>query len=51
MFLDERFQLSESVILKKIKSVICAPVHAGERVEGLLYFHSSKVDHSLTAWL
>jgi HD-GYP domain-containing protein (c-di-GMP phosphodiesterase class II)/pSer/pThr/pTyr-binding forkhead associated (FHA) protein len=46
--LDERFSLSESVILKKIKSVICAPVQAGERVEGLLYFHSSKVDHSLT---
>jgi HD-GYP domain-containing protein (c-di-GMP phosphodiesterase class II) len=46
--LDERFNLSESVILKKIKSVICAPVQAGERVEGLLYFHSSKVDHALT---
>lgn len=46
--LDERFSLSESVILKKIKSVICAPIQAGERVEGLLYFHSSKVDHSLT---
>jgi HD-GYP domain-containing protein (c-di-GMP phosphodiesterase class II)/pSer/pThr/pTyr-binding forkhead associated (FHA) protein len=46
--LDERFSLSESVILKKIKSVICAPVQSGERVEGLLYFHSSKVDHSLT---
>lgn len=46
--LDERFSLSESVILKKIKSVICAPIQAGERVEGLLYFHSSKVDHSMT---
>lgn len=46
--LDERFSLSESVILRKIKSVICAPVHAGERVDGLLYFHSSKVDHALT---
>ena len=46
--LDERFSLSESVILKKIKSVICAPVHAGERVDGLLYFHSSKVAHALT---
>lgn len=46
--LDERFSLSESVILKKIKSVICAPIQSGERVEGLLYFHSSKVDHSLT---
>jgi HD-GYP domain-containing protein (c-di-GMP phosphodiesterase class II)/pSer/pThr/pTyr-binding forkhead associated (FHA) protein len=46
--LDERFSLSESVILRKIKSVICAPVHVGERVDGLLYFHSSKVDHALT---
>jgi HD-GYP domain-containing protein (c-di-GMP phosphodiesterase class II)/pSer/pThr/pTyr-binding forkhead associated (FHA) protein len=46
--LDERFSLSESVILKKIKSVICAPVHTSERVDGLLYFHSSKVDHSMT---
>jgi len=46
--LDERFSLSESVILKKIKSVICAPIQAGERVEGLMYFHSSKVDHSMT---
>jgi len=46
--LDERFSLSESVILRKIKSVICAPVHVGERVDGLLYFHSAKVDHALT---
>src|SRR5205814_4557489 len=46
--LDERFSLSESVILRKIKSVICAPVHVGERVDSLLYFHSSKVDHALT---
>src|SRR5882672_6372638 len=46
--LDERFSLSESVILRKIKSVICAPVHVGERVDGLLYFHSSKMDHALT---
>jgi HD-GYP domain-containing protein (c-di-GMP phosphodiesterase class II) len=46
--LDGRFSLSESVILRKIKSVICAPVHVGERVDGLLYFHSSKVDHALT---
>jgi len=46
--LDERFSLSESVIIRKIKSVICAPVHVGERVDSLLYFHSSKVDHALT---
>jgi HD-GYP domain-containing protein (c-di-GMP phosphodiesterase class II) len=46
--LDGRFSLSESIILKKIKSVICAPVVVEDRVEGLLYFHSSKVDHTLT---
>jgi len=47
--LDGRFSLSESIILKKIKSVICAPVLVEDRVEALLYFHSSKVDHTLTA--
>jgi HD-GYP domain-containing protein (c-di-GMP phosphodiesterase class II)/pSer/pThr/pTyr-binding forkhead associated (FHA) protein len=46
--LDGRFSLSESIILKKIKSVICVPVLADERVDGLLYFHSSKVDHALS---
>ncbi|HYE97662.1 MAG TPA: HD domain-containing phosphohydrolase [Planctomycetota bacterium] len=45
--LDGRFALSESIILKKIKSVICVPVLEEERVEALLYFHSSKVDHTL----
>jgi len=46
--LDGRFSLSESIILKKIKSVICAPVLVEDRVEALLYFHSSKIDHTLT---
>ncbi len=46
--LDDRFALSESIILKKIKSVICVPILIEERVEGFLYLHSSKVDHTLT---
>ncbi len=46
--LDGRFALSESIILKKIRSVICAPIFVEDRVDGLLYFHSNKVDHSLT---
>jgi HD-GYP domain-containing protein (c-di-GMP phosphodiesterase class II) len=46
--LDGRFSLSESIILKKIKSVICVPVHREDRIDGLLYFHSSKVDRTLT---
>lgn len=46
--LDGRFALSESIILKKIKSVLCVPIFVEDRVDGLLYFHSSKVDHTLT---
>jgi putative nucleotidyltransferase with HDIG domain len=46
--LDDRFALSESIILKKIKSVICVPILLEERVEGFIYLHSSKVDHALT---
>jgi HD-GYP domain-containing protein (c-di-GMP phosphodiesterase class II)/pSer/pThr/pTyr-binding forkhead associated (FHA) protein len=46
--LDGRFSLSESIILKKIKSVICVPVLVDDQVKGLLYFHSNKVDHTLT---
>ena len=46
--LDGRFALSESIILKKIKSVICAPILVEDRVDGLLYFHSNKVDHALS---
>jgi HD-GYP domain-containing protein (c-di-GMP phosphodiesterase class II)/pSer/pThr/pTyr-binding forkhead associated (FHA) protein len=45
--IDERLALSESVVLKKIKSVICVPLRAEDRLQGLLYFHSSKVDHAL----
>lgn len=45
--LDGRFALSESIVLKKIKSVICVPLRVEERLEGVLYFHSSKVDHAL----
>jgi adenylate cyclase len=46
--IDERFSLSESVILKKIKSVICAPLLVGDKVGGLLYFHSAKAGHAFT---
>ncbi|MBI2899088.1 MAG: FHA domain-containing protein [Planctomycetes bacterium] len=44
--LDDRFALSESIVLKKIKSVICAPVMLGEHAEGLLYFHSARLSES-----
>ncbi len=46
--LDDRFALSESVILKKIKSVVCAPIVLEDRVEGLLYFHSSRQGESFS---
>jgi HD-GYP domain-containing protein (c-di-GMP phosphodiesterase class II) len=40
--LDERLNISESVVLKKIKSVIAVPILVGGRSEGLLYFHTSR---------
>jgi len=44
--LDDRFSLSESIVLKKIKSVICTPIMLGDHPEGLLYFHSSRLSES-----
>jgi putative nucleotidyltransferase with HDIG domain len=40
--LDDRFRLSESIVLKRIQSVLCAPILLGGRVWGLLYFHGRK---------
>jgi len=40
--LDERLNISESVVLKKIKSVIAVPILVAGRAEGLLYFHSGR---------
>ncbi len=42
--LDDRFMLSESIVLKKIKSVMAAPLVIGDKAEGLLYFHAAKVN-------
>jgi response regulator RpfG family c-di-GMP phosphodiesterase len=42
--LDDRFMLSESIVLKKIKSVLAAPLIVGDKVDGLLYFHAAKVN-------
>lgn len=39
---DQRFLMSDSVRLKQLKSVLCAPVSGRDRIEGLLYFHSSR---------
>ncbi len=39
---DERFSLSESVVLRRIKSVIAAPLLVRDRTEGVLYFHTNR---------
>ncbi|MBI3269326.1 MAG: FHA domain-containing protein [Planctomycetes bacterium] len=44
--LDSRFAGSTSVVLKHIKSVICAPLVSHERISGVLYLHSSKMQES-----
>ncbi|MBI2922660.1 MAG: FHA domain-containing protein [Planctomycetes bacterium] len=41
--LDQRFAGSESIVMKNIKSVICAPLVSREKITGILYMHSSKV--------
>ncbi|MBI4565306.1 MAG: FHA domain-containing protein [Planctomycetes bacterium] len=40
--LDQRLNISESVVLKKIKAVIAVPIMLRDRAEGLLYFHTSR---------
>lgn len=44
--LDQRFTLSESVVLRKIKSVLAAPIPIRDKVEGLLYLHASRAGFS-----
>jgi len=39
---DDRFALSESIVLNKIRSVICTPLLYRGKVEGVLYFHSAE---------
>lgn len=46
--LDDRFSLSESVILKKIHSVICAPIIFNNRINGFLYIHCDKSETKFT---
>ncbi len=40
---DARFKGSDSVVLRQIKSVICAPILFQEKVTGILYLHSSSM--------
>ena len=41
--LDSRFAGAESIVMKNIKSVICAPLVSRDKITGILYLHSSKV--------
>ena len=45
---DSRFSASSSVVMKGIQSVICAPLLAHDRVAGVIYLHSSTIEHVFT---
>jgi putative nucleotidyltransferase with HDIG domain len=40
--LDDRFTASTSIVMKNIRSVICAPLVSMDRIAGVIYLHSSK---------
>ncbi|KAB2923002.1 MAG: GAF domain-containing protein [Bacteroidetes bacterium] len=39
---DERFESSESIIAQRLRSIVCVPLRAGERITGALYLDSSR---------
>jgi len=45
---DSRFSASSSVVMRGIRSVICAPLLAREHVGGVLYLHSSSIEGAFT---
>lgn len=45
---DARFSASSSVVMKGIRSVICAPLLAHEQLGGVLYLHSASVENAFT---
>jgi len=45
---DARFSATSSVVMKGIRSVICAPLLAREQVEGVLYLHTASVKNAFT---
>ena len=45
---DSRFSASSSVVIKGIRSVVCAPLSARDRISGVLYLHSSRVENAFT---
>ena len=45
---DARFSASSSVVMRGIRSVICAPLTAQDRIGGVLYLHSSSLEGAFT---
>ena len=43
---DSRFSASRSVVMRGIRSVVCAPLLAHDHVAGVLYLHSSSIERS-----
>jgi pSer/pThr/pTyr-binding forkhead associated (FHA) protein len=38
---DDRFSYSESIVFRKIRSVICVPLFSGNEINAVTYFHKS----------
>jgi response regulator RpfG family c-di-GMP phosphodiesterase/pSer/pThr/pTyr-binding forkhead associated (FHA) protein len=45
---DRRFSAAQSIIVKQIESVVCAPLLAHDHVVGVLYLHSSTMKGGFT---
>jgi len=45
---DQRFEASTSIIVQKILSIICIPLHIQERLLGAVYLDSKKSRHAFT---
>jgi putative nucleotidyltransferase with HDIG domain len=45
---DSRFKEQQSVVMKRIQSVICVPLAAFEKINGVLYVHKSSLERSFS---
>jgi len=45
---DSRFSGSDSVVMKGVRSVVCAPLLAHKHLEGVLYLHSGALENAFT---
>ncbi len=46
---DPRFAMASSVVMKKIRSVICAPLQSMDKVIGVLYLQSNKLTEAFAS--